>query len=87
NAQGLPYLGIFNMRQPALLLRDTDLIRKVLVTEFNKFHDNGIEINEEADPILAKNPFFLKGDRWKIVRAQLTPLLTNAKVSFLCKSA
>ncbi|KAF2901777.1 hypothetical protein ILUMI_04406 [Ignelater luminosus] len=80
NAQGLPYLGIFNMRQPVLLLRDTSVIRNVLVSEFNKFRDNGIELSEEADPILAKNPFFLKGDRWKIVRAQLTPLLTNAKI-------
>lgn len=71
---------MFNMRKPILLLRNLDVIRDVLVTQFSKFHDNLIPINEDTDSVLAKNLFFLKGERWKIIRAQLTPLLTLAKV-------
>lgn len=68
------------MRKPTLLIRDINIIRDILVTQFNNFHDNLGTVDEIADPILAKNPFFLKGDRWKVVRNQITPLLTTAKV-------
>lgn len=75
------YVGIYKIRKPAILIRDPELIRDVLVKKFSHFHDNDIEIDENEDPIMAKNPFCLRGHRWKVVRAQVTSNITTGKVS------
>lgn len=78
--QGFRYVGFYNFTRKGIVLRDTDLIRDILVKDFPSFHDNNFDISEEHDIIFGKNPFVLKGDRWKIVRAQITPSFTTGKV-------
>lgn len=34
------------------MLRDPELVKHILVKDFNSFHDNDIHINEENDPML-----------------------------------
>jgi hypothetical protein len=46
-----------------LLIRDPDLIKSVLVTDFTSFHDNDFNFEEKNDPAIAMNPFAIKGDR------------------------
>lgn len=45
------------------MVRDPKLIRTILVSDFSSFHDNYLNIDEKADPIVTKNPFFARGSR------------------------
>ena len=53
--------GIFKFRQPALLLRDPEIIRDVIVKEFSSFQDNDFHSNVDIDPLFGRNPFVLRG--------------------------
>ncbi|KAF2897764.1 hypothetical protein ILUMI_08411 [Ignelater luminosus] len=76
----LLYVGFYKIRQPAILVRDAELLKSVLISEFHSFHDNDFHIDEKTDPMFGKNPFVLKGDRWKVARNQLIPCFTTKKV-------
>ncbi|KAF2892342.1 hypothetical protein ILUMI_13831 [Ignelater luminosus] len=76
----LLYVGFYKIRQPAILVRDSELLKSVLISEFNSFHDNDVHIDEKTDPMFGKNPFVLKGDRWKVTRNQLIPCFTAKKI-------
>ncbi|GJQ81595.1 hypothetical protein Trydic_g9970 [Trypoxylus dichotomus] len=78
--RGYKYCGFFQYRKPSLLIMDLDIIKDVLIKNFNNFHDVPIPIDEKQDPILTKNPFFSKGNQWKMIRAQLTPQFTSGKI-------
>lgn len=53
-----------------------------MLTDFHKFADNdfGDFVNKDIDPILGRNPFFLKGTEWKEGRAEVTPAFTVSRV-------
>ena len=57
----VPAVGYFRFREPALLLRDPELVKAVLVKDFAKFHDNSFEIDIKVDPMFGINPFTTKG--------------------------
>nr|WET52718.1 cytochrome P450 [Phaedon brassicae] len=78
--EGYPFVGIFRATTPALLVRDPDFVKNVLVKDFKNFHDNDIHIDKEVDPIMGRNPFILKGAEWKTTRVQLTSCFTSGKV-------
>lgn len=59
---GEKVVGWYKFRQPGLLIRDPEIIHKVLVTDFNSFRNNDIDITEDVDPILGKNIFALKDE-------------------------
>ena len=65
--------------RPLLMINDPDLIRIILVKEFNKFTDRGLYHNEKVDP-LTGNLFFLGGERWRYLRAKLSPTFTSGKL-------
>lgn len=76
---GKKLVGMFNGVIPGILLRDPDLIGTVLIKEFTNFHDRGLIINEEVNP-LEGHLFSLDGRRWKIVRNKLSPTFTSGKI-------
>lgn len=60
---GYKYGGVFKFGQPTLLIRDPELVKTVLVKDFNSFHDNDFQSDPEVDPLFGRNPFVLTGDR------------------------
>lgn len=73
------YCGIFFSRNPVLLVLTPDFAKTVLVRDFHHFADRGVYSNEAIDP-LGANMFFLEGQRWKDLRAKLTPTFTSGKL-------
>ena len=73
-------VGAFKSFTPFLIIRDPDLIKEITIKSFSHFRDNDVEIDKKVDPIFGRNPFVLKGEEWKVVRAQLTPAFTSGKV-------
>ncbi|CAD6201249.1 GSCOCT00013984001.2-RA-CDS, partial [Cotesia congregata] len=72
------FIGIFNGRTPVLMVMDPDLVRNILIKDFNIFPGRGMHINE-ADP-LAQNLFAIDGHKWKVIRSKLTPIFTTGKL-------
>lgn len=68
------------MLQPAILVRDPDLIKDVLVTEFNKFRDNDFTLSKKQDPLIQVNTFFAKYEGWKESRKRFSPVFSPTKV-------
>lgn len=65
--------------QPILMINDPEVIKLILIKEFNKFRDRGLYFNEEVDP-LSGHLFFLPGERWRQLRAKLSPTFTSGKL-------
>jgi cytochrome P450 family 6 len=61
------------------VLRDPELIKTILVREFNIFYDRHVRSNLKTDP-LSQNLFLLKGAPWKYLRFKMTPLFTSFRV-------
>ncbi|XP_043471294.1 probable cytochrome P450 6a14 [Leptopilina heterotoma] len=74
-----PMIGMYARRTPILLLKDPELIKDVLIKDFNKFADRGINIHEKVD-ILSPHLFSLEPKRWRPLRKNLSPVFTSGKL-------
>ncbi|XP_075979897.1 cytochrome P450 6B2-like [Anticarsia gemmatalis] len=70
-------VGIYRMTTPCLLLRDLDVIRNVMIKDFDTFIDRGIEFSKEG---LGVNLFHSDGDTWKALRNRFSPIFTTSKL-------
>ncbi len=60
----VPYVGFYKLLQPAVMIRDPELQREVLVKAFANFHKNDVTISD-GDDLLKTNPFFSSGEEWR----------------------
>lgn len=70
-------VGIYRMTTPCLLLRDLEVIKHVLIKDFDMFADRGVEFSKNA---LGVNLFHADGDEWRVLRHRFTPLFTSGKL-------
>ncbi|OXU18647.1 hypothetical protein TSAR_009898 [Trichomalopsis sarcophagae] len=80
---GARYYGFFDLQKPSVIIKDPDLIREIFVKSFDHFTDHDAFVTEEMDPIVGRNIFSLRGQRWKEVRNTLTPSYTAARMKML----
>ncbi|XP_058821757.1 probable cytochrome P450 28a5 [Topomyia yanbarensis] len=80
-----PVIGYFSLRTPQLMIRDPELIKEVLTKNFNHFASNQFSdlVDEKSDPLFARNPFNLSGEKWRTRRAEITPAFTNNRIKAL----
>lgn len=80
---GSKYYGLLMFNTPTIVLKDPDLIQNICIKNFNNAPDHRSFIDERMDPILGKNVFSLKGERWREVRSTLSPSFTATKMKFM----
>lgn len=80
-----PFFGLYSMFNPTLVVCDPQLIRSVLVKDFQHFADRGFYMDEERDPLTA-NLFSLGGEKWKQWRVKLSPAFTSGKLKAMFPS-
>ncbi|XP_013141652.1 PREDICTED: cytochrome P450 6B6-like [Papilio polytes] len=73
-------VGFYRAMRPELLIRDPEIIKRVLVTDFENFHMRGINTHRTVVEPLAKNLFLADGDVWKLLRQRMTPAFTSGKL-------
>ncbi|XP_071864017.1 probable cytochrome P450 28a5 [Bombus fervidus] len=76
-------VGIYNGTMPSLILRDSNLVKTVLQSNFSSFHENRHDTAPDVDILLTKNPFFCTGDEWLNGRKRLTYAFSNVRLKVL----
>ena len=54
-------VGMYFFTAPSILITNLDLLKHILVKDFNSFHDRGLYVNTKADP-LSGHLFALEGE-------------------------
>uniref|UniRef100_A0A671M1V6 Thromboxane-A synthase n=1 Tax=Sinocyclocheilus anshuiensis TaxID=1608454 RepID=A0A671M1V6_9TELE len=70
--------GYYIGRRPIVIIADPDMLRQVMVKEFNKF-PNRMTVRGTTKP-MSDSLVMLKGEQWKRVRSILTPTFSAAKM-------
>ncbi|XP_051169083.1 probable cytochrome P450 6a13 [Leptopilina boulardi] len=76
--------GIYQFCSPVLLIREPELIKNVLLTNFSSFNKNPFKLNcPEKDELLSLNPFFANEEKWKEVRSPFTNSFSGMKLKLM----
>ena len=78
-----PYVGIFSFDKPILLVRDLELVKNILVKDFQYFIDRNTSFDEKLDPLFSKILFVVKGQLWRHWRTNLTSVFTSGKMKMM----
>ncbi|XP_066991533.2 cytochrome P450 9e2 [Anabrus simplex] len=74
------FVGIFQFLEPLVIVKDPELIKRIAVKDFEFFTDHQETIPENADSLFSKNLISLKGEKWRDMRATLSPAFTSSKM-------
>lgn len=75
-----PFFGIFIFNKPYLIIKDPDLIKLIMVKDFNYFTGHVVVSDDECDPMTSKFLFFLKDPEWRIIRSKVAPVFSSSKL-------
>ncbi|KAL6418467.1 hypothetical protein ACFW04_012069 [Cataglyphis niger] len=78
-AKGLPYFGLYIFDKPFLLVRDRELVKNILIKDFNTFSDRYI-MADPKDRLGCNNLFFMRNPTWKMLRMKLSPFFSSGKL-------
>ncbi|XP_073964527.1 cytochrome P450 6k1-like [Choristoneura fumiferana] len=73
-------LGFYIFHKPCLMLRDPDVIKQILIRDFDNFADRNFAGTQEKDSIGMRNLFGIRNPAWKYLRQKISPTLTKAKL-------
>lgn len=77
--KGCKYGGYFDFTKPNLMLRDPELIERILTKDFAYFENRGLPSCREDD-LISLNLAKAEGERWRHLRHKLTPTFTSGKL-------
>ena len=78
-----PYVGIFTFDKPSILIRDLELVKNILVKDFQSFVDRTFSYEEKFDPLFGNSLPALKGQLWRHLRTNMTPVFTSGKMKMM----
>ncbi|ALC41930.1 Cyp6a23 [Drosophila busckii] len=77
-----PFAGFYFFFTKTAVITDLDLVKRVLIKDFNNFENRGVFYNEADDPLSA-TLFSIEGRRWRNLRHKLTPTFTSGKMKHM----
>ncbi|KAI7815164.1 cytochrome p450, partial [Rhyzopertha dominica] len=80
--KGLKYCGVYLFLKPMLIVSDLELIKNILVKDFDHFEDRDFYKNEKDDP-LSSHLLTQDGEKWKNMRKKLTPTFTSGQLKWM----
>ena len=80
--EGHPIIGFYSFLTPALVIREPDYMKRILVRDYDHFSDRGIYSNRKIDP-LSYHLFSTDGPHHKEMRYMLSPSFTGSKMRII----
>ncbi|KAL7026342.1 hypothetical protein ACKWTF_013875 [Chironomus riparius] len=77
-----PIHGIYLFFNSNFAITDLELIKDILIRDFDVFHNRGIFNSKEHDP-LTTHLFALEDQEWKVMRHKLLPTYTSGKMKMM----
>ncbi|XP_042238139.1 cytochrome P450 6B7-like isoform X2 [Homarus americanus] len=78
NHGGKTFCGYYEFTQPCLMVGDPELLKHIMVKDFDHFTDRSfVTFNE---PVMDHMLLGLKGGMWKAVRSVMTPTFSSGKI-------
>ncbi|KAH9638029.1 hypothetical protein HF086_014890 [Spodoptera exigua] len=74
------FVGYFRGSIPELVIRDPDLVKRIITTDFSYFYSRGLSPAHKVIEPLLRNLFFADGDLWRLLRQRMTPAFTSGKL-------
>ncbi|CAD7083923.1 unnamed protein product [Hermetia illucens] len=74
------YYGIFEVRNPVLVLASPEIIKQVAVKDFDYFLNHRIFLDAEDEPLIGRSLIALKDQLWKEMRGTLSHAFTGSKM-------
>ncbi|XP_063695738.1 cytochrome P450 9e2-like [Culicoides brevitarsis] len=73
-------VGLFDMKQPIFMIRDPEIVKQITVKDFDHFGDHRSVLDEKKEPLFGNSLVNLKGQKWREMRATLSPIFTGSKM-------
>jgi len=73
-------VGFFDLRSPILAIRDPDVLKQIAVKDFDHFEDHPLFVSGGREDLFANSLFLLSGQKWRDMRATLSPAFTSSKM-------
>lgn len=77
--ENVKYGGAYLFLRPIFIPIHPDLVKDIMIKDFEYFHGRGGFIDEENEPLTA-NLINLSGEKWKTLRSKLTPTFSPFKL-------
>ena len=87
--ENMPYYGIYFFTGPVLMLKDVELVRQILIKDFDHFTDRNStsmvnrfvnESSSRSDKIWMTQMTNTGGEMWKNLRSTFSPIFTSGKM-------
>lgn len=75
------FVGSLKSRMPDLIVKNPDIVKEVLSTNFENFKSRGVDLDKSRDVCLRNNLFYAEGEKWTLLREGLVSMLDDFKIS------
>lgn len=75
-----PVIGCRFLHKHGLIIKDLELIKRILVKDFNYFSDRRTNSDPGTDILGGSNMFMAKNPMWKTIRSKITPVFSTIKM-------
>lgn len=72
--------GSFDFSVRQYIIRDPDVYKRFTVKDFEYFEDHRTFVNEDVEVLLGNSLFSMHGEKWRQMRATLSPAFTGSKM-------
>ncbi|XP_061722392.1 LOW QUALITY PROTEIN: cytochrome P450 6B2-like [Cydia pomonella] len=74
-----PIVGAYYGTEPVIIVKDPELLKLVITKDFYYFSSRDLSAHTGRE-LMTKNVFQEHGDTWRVIRQNLTPVFTSAKM-------
>ncbi|XP_013168524.1 PREDICTED: cytochrome P450 6a2-like [Papilio xuthus] len=73
-------VGFYRAFRPELVIRDPEIAKRILTTDFMHFYRRGVNAHDKVIEPMLRNLFFADGDMWRLLRQRMTPAFSSGKL-------
>ncbi|KAF5297555.1 hypothetical protein FQR65_LT09986 [Abscondita terminalis] len=78
-----PYFGFFVISNPVVVIKDPELIKRILIKDFDSMGDKMLFNDDSYDPVFCNTLMGMNFTKWRNVRPQVTSIFTSGKMKMM----